>query len=166
MFLETNTRTLGAFAFAFVINANSVSSCLAGPGDIVPSVGTYALRGQVMGGGTCTRDQTLPPFKYLYFVGRTSGSTFYYLGAPGSEADAVALPPYPKPGRTWKGAMTWSVNPVTFQPPPVSTHFALDITEIDTRVVLLNGTIHVPTVLGGECSEVVGYTGVLVSGLD
>ncbi len=166
MSLDAKRRCLGRAALPILLTINSFGSCLASPRDTVPGIGTYELHGRVLPGGTCTGNQVLRPFKYLYFVGRTSGSTFYYLGAPGSDADTVALPPYPKPGQTWKGQITWSVNPVTFQPPSVATHFSLSLTEVDPRLIFLNGEIHIPTADGSECSENVGYTGVLVSGLD
>ena len=140
---------------------------LAGPpSESVPRVGMYALKGQILPTGTCTKEQLLPPFKYLYFVGRTEGSKFYYLRSPGVEAAAVALPPFPKPSHPWHGQMTWSINPLTFQPPSVLTRFAVSVTQVDENVIFLDGKLDVPTSSGGTCTEPVEYTGVLVSGID
>ena len=62
--------------------------------------------------------------------------------------------------------MTWALNPLTFQPPSVTTNFEVNVVQIDDRLMFLNGQFRIPTADGTTCVEVVGYTGILVSGID
>jgi hypothetical protein len=125
------------------------------------SEGMYVLTATTgLDGGTCTPDQMLPPFSYLYYrIQANSVAELIYLGTPGAQIDVITLPK-PRDSLRWHGEMTWTLNPLTFAPPSVTTAFHFEFTSVGDMSFLMNGKIEVPTSSGGTCTEVISYTGV------